>query len=140
MLTWQQFHELVRFGVTGFFCLALNTGGVMLLTELIGLHYLLSLALSSMVVMTVGFLINKFWTFRVTETAAPPEFVRYIATNCTAMLVSLWLCSWLVEDLHVPYSGSVAIAGILCAPLTYLTHRAWTFGLTLLFGEVTSSP
>ena len=138
MFTLERFQELLRFGLTGFFCLALNMGGVMLLTEVFGLHYLLSLALSSMVVMTVGFLINKFWTFRVTGTAAPPEFVRYVVTNCSAMLASLWLCSWLVEDIRISYSWSVAIAGIVCAPLTYLTHRGWTFGLALLYGKTVS--
>lgn len=139
MFTWERFQELLRFGLTGFLCLALNTAGVMLLTEVLGLHYLLSLSVSSAVVMTVGFLINKFWTFRAQGTAAPPEFVRYIATNCTAMLVSLWLCSWLVEDMHVPYSWSVAVAGIVCAPATYLTHRGWTFGLMLLHGKAAST-
>ena len=138
MLNSSRIHELMRFGVTGFFCLGLNTAGVMLLTEVVGLHYLASLTFSSMVVMTVGFLLNKFWTFRVSSTAAPPEFVRYITTNCAAMVVSLWLCSWLVDGVHLPYSWSVAIAGIVCAPLTYITHRAWTFGLTLMYGKVLS--
>jgi putative flippase GtrA len=139
MFTWDRLLELLRFGATGFFCLALNTGGVMLLTEIAGLHYLFSFAISSIVVMTVGFLINKFWTFRVDDTAAPPEFVRYVITNCAAMLVSLWLCSWLVGDMHIRYSLSVVIAGIICAPLTYLTHRAWTFGLALLYGKAITS-
>jgi putative flippase GtrA len=139
VFTWDRFRELFRFGVTGFFCLALNTGGVTLLTEVFGLHYLVSLTLSSMVVMTVGFLINKFWTFRVNGTDAPPEFIRYAVTNSVAMLVSLWLCSSLVEDMHFPYSWSVAIAGIVCAPLTYLTHRGWTFGLAVLYGRSLSS-
>jgi len=138
MFTLERFRELMRFGATGFFCLALNTCGVMLLTEFVGLHYLLSLSLSSIVVMTIGFLINKFWTFRVSGTAAAPEFVRYVMTNCSAMLVSLWLCSRLVEDMHIPYSWSVAVAGIVCAPLTYLTHRVWTFGLAFLYGEAVS--
>jgi putative flippase GtrA len=139
MFTWDRFLELLRFGVTGFFCLALNAGGVMLLTEVLGVHYLLSLAFSSTVVMTVGFLINKFWTFRVNGTAAPPEFIRYVMTNCAAMLVSLWLCSRLVEDMHVLYSWSVVIAGVVCAPVTYLTHRAWTFGLAVLYGKTIST-
>lgn len=139
MLSRAQLRELIRFGATGFFCLALNTSGVMLLTEIAGLHYLASLTLSSLIVMTVGYLINKYWTFRVDGTAVPPEFVRYVTTNCAAMLVSLWVCSSLVEDLHVPYSWSVVFAGIACAPLTYLTHRAWTFGLSILHSKSLSS-
>jgi putative flippase GtrA len=138
MFTWERFQELFRFGATGFFCLALNTGGVMFLTERLGLYYLVSLVVSSSVVMTVGFLINKFWTFRVSNTAAPPEFARYILTNCAAMLLSVCLCSWLVADMHIPYSWAVVTAGIVCAPLTYLTHRAWTFGLTLFYGKAVS--
>jgi hypothetical protein len=31
---------------------------------------------------------------------------------------------------------AVVMAGILCAPVTYLTHRGWTFGLALLYGKV----
>ena len=75
---------------------------------------------------------------RVEGTAAPPEFVRYVTTNCAAMLASLWLCAWLVEDLHIAYSWSVVVAGMVCAPLTYLVHRGWTFGLALLYGRTVS--
>ena len=125
--------------MTGIFCLALNTCGVVFLTEVAGLYYLMSLVLSSIVVMVVGFTINKLWTFRVNGTAIPPEFGRYVATNCAAMLTSIWLCSWLVEGMHVPYSRSVVIAGFACAPLTYMTHRVWTFGLKLLGARAVSS-
>jgi putative flippase GtrA len=139
MFTWERLQELVRFGVTGLCCLGLNTAGVILLTEGLGLHYLVSFVVSSMIVMTIGFLINKYWTFRVTETSAPPEFVRYVVTNCAAMAVSVWLCSRLVESMHLPYSWSVVIAGLTCAPLTYLTHRVWTFGLVLLYQKSAAS-
>jgi putative flippase GtrA len=84
---------LLRFCVTGLLYALLNFAGAMLLTELIGLHYLTSLAVSSVSVATAGFIINRWWT-----------------STCGAQP--------------------------LLAPLSYLLHRAWSFGLIWLEKEL----
>lgn len=135
-MSWRErLYEFARYGVTGLLCLALNVFGVVLLTELLGLHYLLSLGITSGIVTITGFVLNKSWTFRQQGTTAVPEFLRYALTSATAMIIGMLSCSWLVEGWRVPYSLSVAIVGIGFAPLTYVVHRGWSFGLSWLYGK-----
>jgi putative flippase GtrA len=124
--------ELTRFCLAGLLCALLNFVGVMLLTELAGWHYLTSLAISSVAVATVGFVINRWWTFRVRGTRVEPEYLRYLVVAGVQIVASVWLCAWLVDDLRVPYPAAVIGVSAILAPLSYLLHRAWSFGLSWL--------
>lgn len=130
MISRQRIDEIVRYVVTGGLCVLLNVIIAMVLTEYLGLHYLLSLALCSIIVTVVGFVLNKSWTFRKHGTAALPEFLRYSLVTGMNIVIGMCVCAVLVEALHVPYLYAIAIVGVVFAPLTYLLHRAWTFGLS----------
>jgi putative flippase GtrA len=132
MLDANRARELLRFGITGLLCLLVNLGGMTLLTELVGLHYLTSLAFSSATSATVGFVINRWWTFRIHGTSIAPEYLRYVITSGAQVIAGLWSCAWLVDGLHMPYVPAVLIVSGLLAPLSYLAHRAWSFGLAWL--------
>lgn len=124
--------ELLRFGVTGLLCLIVNLLGVTLLTELAGVHYLSSLTISSTTSATVGFAINRWWTFRVRGTSIPPEYLRYLISAGTQIVISVWSCEYLVNHLGVPYLTAVVVVSGLLAPLSFLAHRTWSFGLAWL--------
>jgi putative flippase GtrA len=131
----KRFHEIARYGVTGALCVLLNVVGVIVLTEVFGLHYLVSLTLCSALVVVVGFVLNRSWTFRKRGTGVVGEFVRYALATAVNVVIGLGACAFLVEELHISYWLSVAIVGVVFAPMTFLVHRAWTFGLTWLYGE-----
>ncbi|MEJ0085353.1 MAG: GtrA family protein [Pseudomonadota bacterium] len=135
MISRQRIDELTRYVVTGGLCVLLNVGIAYALTEYLGIHYLLSLALCSIIVTVVGFVLNKSWTFRTHGSAALPEFLRYSLVTGMNIIIGMCFCALLVERLHVPYLYAIAIVGVVFAPLTYLVHRAWTFGLSWLYGK-----
>ena len=135
MITRQRGAEIVRYAVTGGVCVLLNVVIAMVLTECFGFHYLVSLAVCSVIVTVIGFFLNKSWTFRKQGSAALPEFLRYSLVTGFNILLSLWVCAMLVEKLHVPYLYAIAIIGVGAAPLTYVVHRAWSFGLSWYYGK-----
>jgi putative flippase GtrA len=135
MITQARFRELARYVMTGGLCVLLNVFFVMVLTEYVGLHYLVSLALCSVIVTVVGFALNRSWTFRKRGTGVLPEFFRYAFATAVNIVIGLWACALLVEQLRVPYLFSIAIVGVVFAPMTYIVHRAWTFGLSWLQGH-----
>lgn len=135
MITRRRFGELARYAVTGVLCASLNVIIAMFLTEYVGLHYLVSLALCSAIVIVVGFFLNRSWTFRMRGTAMVAEFFRYAVATGVNVVIGLCACAFLVEELHIPYSFSIAIVAVAFAPMTYVVHRAWTFGLSWLHGE-----
>lgn len=127
--------ELARYAVTGGLCVLLNVLLAMVFTEYFGLHYLVSLGLCSTVVIVIGFFLNKAWTFRKHGSAVFPEFLRYSLATGANVIIGLWACALLVEQFSVHYLWAIAVVGVVSAPLTYIVHRVWTFGLSWVFGK-----
>jgi putative flippase GtrA len=127
MITRKRVGELLRYGVTGALCVALKVAFVVLLTEYLGIHYLVSAVICSTAVAVVGFLLNKSWTFHRRGTAITPEFLRYTLTTLISMAVGLATCAWLVQNMRVPYFLALALVAVAFAPLTYVLHRGWAF-------------
>jgi putative flippase GtrA len=135
VITRARFKEMVRYGVTGALCASLNVAIAILLTEYLGLHYLASLALCSAIVIVIGFFLNRSWTFRQGGTAVVAEFFRYSLATGLNVIIGLCACAFLVEELQIPYGYAIAIIAVVFAPMTYVVHRAWTFGLSWYHGS-----
>jgi putative flippase GtrA len=135
MISRQGINEIVRYVVTGGLCVLLNVVIAMVLTEYASMHYLVSLTVCSAIVTVVGFALNKLWTFRTRGCAVLPEFLRYALLMGANIAIALWACALLVERGGVPYFYAIAMIGVGAAPLTYIGHRAWSFGLAWFHGK-----
>lgn len=132
MISYARTLELTRYGLTGALGASLNIGLVLLLTHYAAIHYLLSLVISSILVTIVGFFLNRTWTFRQSGRARRPEFLRYVIITATQVGVGVIVCAWLVHFVGLHYLVAVACVAILSAPVIYLLHRGWSFGLSWL--------
>ncbi len=135
MIGRQRLGEIARYIVTGGVCVMLNVLIAMVLTEYFKFHYLVSLAICSAIVTVVGFVLNKSWTFRKQGSAVLPEFLRYSLVTGINIVITLLVCALLVERLGIPYLYAIAMIGVGAAPLTYIVHRAWSFGLSWYYGK-----
>ena len=125
----------MRYAATGVLGASLNVLITVFLTEYFGLHYLVSLAICSAIVIMTGFFLNRSWTFRKQGAGILTELLKYVLVTGINVMIGLVACAFLVEHLKVPYAYGIAIVAIVFAPATYLVHRAWTFGLTWLRGR-----
>lgn len=135
MITRQRLGEMIRYVVTGAVGVSLNVAVAVILTEYVGLNYLLSLTICSAIVIVVGFFLNRSWTFRKRGTGVGAEFLRYALVTSINVPIGLIACAVLVSGAKIPYAYAIAIVGVAFAPLTYAIHRAWTFGLSWLRGQ-----
>jgi putative flippase GtrA len=135
VITPERCKELARFAITGIVCASLNVLVSILLTEYLGLHYLVSLTLCSMMVIVTGFFLNRSWTFRKTGPEILAEFWRYSLATFVNMVLGIAVCALLVEEFHLPYAYAIAVVAVAFAPMTYVVHRVWTFGLTWIQGK-----
>jgi putative flippase GtrA len=135
MITRQRLGEMLRYGITGALGASLNVAVAVILTEYVGLNYLVSLAICSAMVIVVGFFLNRSWTFRKRGTTVGAEFLRYALVTGINVPVGLVACAILVSVAKIPYAYAIAIVAVAFAPLTYVIHRAWTFGLSWLRGQ-----
>lgn len=132
MTTRERLGEIVRYLLTGTLGASINVGLAIVLTEYLGLHYLVSLFLCSMIVIAVGFFLNRSWTFRRHGPMVLAEFCRYLLVTGANVVIGLAACAFLVQVMHVRYGYAIAMIAFVFAPITYLVHRAWTFGLKWL--------
>jgi putative flippase GtrA len=132
MITRQRVGEIARYVATGLIGASVNVGLSVLLTEYLGLHYLVSLGLVSALVILVGFFLNRSWTFRRRGRTVVAEFCRYVLVTSVNVVIGLIGCALLVQEGRVPYAYAIAIVAVVFAPMIYLVHRAWTFGLSWL--------
>lgn len=132
MITRRRFRELVRYAATGMAGATVNVAAAIVLTEYAGLNYLVSLGLGSLLVIVVGFVLNRSWTFRKRGAGVIPDFLRYALVTVINVPVGMLACALLTQGVGMPYAYSIAIVAVMFAPLTYVIHRAWTFGLSWL--------
>ena len=135
MITRQRLGEMIRYLATGALGASLNVAVAVFLTERVGFNYLISLTICSAMVIVVGFFLNRNWTFRRRGTTVVPEFLRYALVTGINVPIGLVACAFLVEVAKIRYTYSIMIVAALFAPLTYIVHRAWTFGLSWIRNE-----
>jgi len=132
MISRQRAAEIARYLVTGALGASLQVLLTLLLTEVFGLHYLLSLTVGAAMVIAIGFVLNRAWTFRKAGGTVLAEFGRYLLVTAGNVVIGVLGCALMVQQLRVPYVYAIVIVAVTFAPLTYLVHRAWTFGLAWL--------
>jgi dolichol-phosphate mannosyltransferase len=124
----EQVAEFARYLVTGASCIALNVVIITALTEYAGFHYLLSVAVCFGTVTLVGFLVNRYWTFRKRGGVPLQDLRRYLLVTIGNMAASLVLCAFFVDVLNIRYYIAVVVVSIVLAPLSFILHRGWSFG------------
>jgi putative flippase GtrA len=124
--------ELTRFVVTGVLSVAMNFIIIVSFTEYLRVNYLWSIATCFVIVTAVSFWLNRLWTFRKRNGTVAIDLSRYVsltAIQYVSYAAGYALC---VQVLHVPYRIAAIGLSVLVAPVTYLVHRRWSFGLKWL--------
>jgi putative flippase GtrA len=120
--------EWFRFCVVGALSAAMNTIIIVLLTELLGLHYMLSVIACFLIVTLFGFVLNRGWSFQVKRSGWREDLIRYVMVAGTGVLLTLSLI-WAMVRAGIPYYGGAYAAAIILAPYNFLAHRFFSFRL-----------
>lgn len=120
--------ELLRFCTTGALAVLLNTGLIVAFTEIGRLHYAASIVVTFTLTTLVGFVMNREWTFTVNGRMSKAEVIRYFAISLMGVSITLAATGLLVEQGAPYYIASFGVA-IVLAPLNFILHRYWSFGL-----------
>lgn len=122
-----------RFCAVGLLSVAINNLFIVVLTELFGIHYLLSILICFVLATASGFVLNRNWSFRKVGTTQRRELIRYVVVTVGGICLSL-LTSWMLMQRGIPYYVTMVGIALLMAPLNFIAHRAWSFGLHLSAG------
>lgn len=116
-----------RFLIVGGVCFCANLLVLYVGTGLLGLHYLVSMLISIVVANSLGWLLNRVWSFRSRDIARAAEYLRYLSVTFVSSAVSFVLMALLVGVFGVHY---LLASGLIAAGMTilnFLAHRGWSF-------------
>lgn len=117
-----------RFCAVGLLSVALNNLVIVALTELLGIHYLISIVLCFLLATATGFLLNRQWSFQKKGRREAFELVRYVIVTVCGIGLSL-VATWYLMQRGIPYYVTMVGIAALMAPLNFIAHKMWSFGL-----------
>jgi putative flippase GtrA len=118
--------QFLRFGLVGFLCFLGGLASVYLLTDRLHLHYVLSMAISLLLLNLIGWLLNRHWTFGLRVRRSWAELARYLLVSGTSFALTLVLLALLVSGLGLNYLVASAIVALLMTALNFTAHRLWS--------------
>lgn len=116
-----------RFLAVGALCFLVNGLVLYVGTDLAGLHYLVSMLISIFIANTLGWALNRRWTFGSTSQDCLAEYARYLVVNLSGFLFSLLLMALLVSGLGLHYLVASAAMALVLAAFNFIAHRGWSF-------------
>lgn len=119
---------IIRFSVVGGASALANTIIIVLLTELLSINYLVSYLICFLCVTAFGFALNRSWSFEVDGQARGREVGRYLLVAIGSAAIAM-AASRIMVAFGMPYQLAVLLSAGLMAPLNFISHRYFSFGL-----------
>lgn len=119
--------ELTRFVVVGGVCFMASFASLYLFTDIVGLHYMISMCITVVLVNFLGWLLNRLWTFRSNSIHTREQILRYFVVNLFAFGITLAVAAVLVSGFGIHYLVANAIVAILMMLVNFVAHKNWSF-------------
>ncbi len=105
----------------------MNWALLWLLTDALGVHYLLSTLIAFFALTPVGFVLQKLVTFRTPRAQAYVEWPRYFATMGSSLAANLALMYALVSLLGLWYLAASVVVTLAFLVGNFLVNDRWSF-------------
>lgn len=120
--------QLFKMGLVGGFGVGINLGLLYLLTDIVGIFYMISSCISWITNSIILYILNSFFTFK--KWMGFKGWLKYITATTVTNVIYLILLYGFTEYLHIYYLFSSVIAIVLCfLGNFFLVGKAvWNFG------------
>ena len=118
-----------RFCLVGAFCAFQNILVLYLLTNYLKLHYVLSIFVQMFYVNTLGFYLNRKYTFtgRIKIGSILGELIKYHGIMLSSSFAVAIAMYFLVDLFKVWYLSAYVILTVLMTIYNFFAHKKWTF-------------
>lgn len=119
--------QLLRFALVGASGYLVNLAVFAVAVHSLGLDHRLAATLAFVVAVTNNFVLNRSWTFPVSERRVHHQALRFLVVSVAGFLVNLGVLEALVVGLDVAELPAQAVAVAVAMPVNFLGNRQWTF-------------
>ena len=122
-LTKARMFEIIKFGFTGGVCFLIDYGIMVLLTDVFGVHYLVSSGISFTVSVVINYMMCVQWVFKSDKKQSRKAVLIFVGSSIVGLFLNQ-IFMWLFVDLiRVDYKISKIIATILVMIWNYFAKR-----------------
>ncbi len=116
--------QIVRFGVVGVIAFVVDYAVLLLLTEIVGIHYLVSSAVAFVVSVAVNYALSVAFVFETDKSRSKGQGFVLFAVMSVGGLGINQLMMWLLSDgLFIPYQLSKLLATAVVMVYNFITRK-----------------
>jgi len=120
--------EFFKFALVGIIGTIIHLIILYLLTEFLGIYYIVSSLLGYLLALTIGFILNKTWTFKESfKTNVINKYIKFFTVCTVSLFVNLLFLYLLTEFLNIYYLISQVLAAGISLLLNFSGSKIWTF-------------
>lgn len=119
--------EIIKFSIVGALCLTFNVAILWILTDKFAVEEMMATIIGFFFSNLLGFFLNKYFTFKVTNTNIWKEIYKYYAVMTSSFIANLFLMFILVKLLNIWIVYASLMIAIIFYIYNYLMHKNWSF-------------
>ena len=125
--------QTVKYFLVGGIGVGVNLGLLFILTDFLGIWYILSQGIAIAVSITNNFFLHRYWTFKneIVEPKTLERYIKFFIVSVVGMCIQLGLTFILVENFAMYYLYAAILSIIAASAFNYLLNRKWTFEIKL---------
>jgi len=130
-IVWQRivlrFRQFLKFCLVGTLGAIIDIGGLYVLVEFAGVHYLAGAAISFTLAVINNYFLNKYWTFQNKSKNHAKQFTCFLLVSIGGLLINLGIMYLLVEVFLAWYLLAKIMASIIVLFWNFLMNKHVTF-------------
>ena len=125
--------QTIKYFLVGGIGVGVNLGLLYVLTDFLGIWYILSQGIAIAVSITNNFFLHRYWTFKneIVEPKTLERYIKFFIVSVVGMCIQLGLTFVLVENFGIYYLYAAVLSIIAASAFNYLLNRKWTFEIKL---------
>ncbi len=125
--------QTIKYFLVGGIGVGVNLGLLYILTDILGIWYILSQGIAIAVSITNNFCLHRYWTFKneIVEPKTLERYTKFFIVSVAGMGIQLGLTFILVENFVIYYLYAAVLSIIAASAFNYLLNRKWTFEIKL---------
>ena len=125
--------QTIKYFLVGGIGVGVNLGLLYVLTDFLGIWYILSQGIAIAVSITNNFFLHRYWTFKneIVEPKTLERYIKFFIVSVVGMCIQLGLTFVLVENFAIYYLYAAVLSIISASAFNYLLNRKWTFEIKL---------